>query len=302
MQALQSLAAGKDAYVQGDNALAVRHMDEFLAQAAKTSPAGEAYYYRGRARYRQGDRVAAKSDMVQAVSLAADNNLRAGALIVLADIAYDANDMPAAEQTYESALPALDPNGADVPYVRFRLATALQRQTKWCRPISSSTAWNTVFPAWSWPWLAAQMARAAAWTVLAGIYADNLGTELVVGVLSVGSSVPPVARGRPVPARGRVRFVAFPWLGFGASPWRSGSPGRARLPPRGAVPLGVAGGCSRSRSRPSPSWWPARRCSTGRRREAHSGPNATLPGAAKLRPGTDEGSLSTQRGRVVRRG
>src|ERR1035437_3411845 len=92
LQALAALSAGRNAFEQGDYQAATRHMNEFLAQSPKSKVADEAYYYRGRSFYQLGDAAAAKVDMRQAVSLAADNELRASAMIVLGDLATDAND------------------------------------------------------------------------------------------------------------------------------------------------------------------------------------------------------------------
>ena len=65
-EAERLLSDGIAAYKGGDDGGAIRSMDLFLRDHARSKRADEAYYYRGLAKYRSKDLTGAKADFKQA--------------------------------------------------------------------------------------------------------------------------------------------------------------------------------------------------------------------------------------------
>ncbi|MCK4601029.1 MAG: tetratricopeptide repeat protein, partial [Phycisphaerae bacterium] len=119
------------AYDQGNAAEAVRQLDTFLRDYGRMQRADEARYYRGLAHYGLGQVNAAQEDLQRAAARTSDDQLRGKALIGLADIAYDADDMPEAERLFVQSLDNLERGRPPRGRVLYRLGDALQRQSRW---------------------------------------------------------------------------------------------------------------------------------------------------------------------------
>lgn len=130
-EAKRLLKDGIDAYGRCDHAETVRQLDTFLRDYGRMQRADEARYYRGLARYGLGHVDAAREDLQRAAARTSDGQLRGKALIGLADIAYDADDMAEAERLFVQSLDNLERGRPPRDRVLYRLGDALQRQSRW---------------------------------------------------------------------------------------------------------------------------------------------------------------------------
>lgn len=203
-QAEGALRAGADAYYHNDDANTVAQMSLFLDAHPKSPRACEAYYYRGRARYRLGDVPACRSDMEQALALTKDASLRASAAIVEADADFDSGNLVLAEQMYRLALNNLDAAAKPADHVLFRLGEALQRQGKWAAADLQFDRLRYLFPNSDVARVAGQMVRAKAWTIRAGTFIAKAPAELAAA--SVPSPGAPLTV-EPMTLDGKLLFV-----------------------------------------------------------------------------------------------
>lgn len=198
------LQDGKDAYRRGDDEAVVARMGAFLNQYADSSPADQAYYYRGRAKYRLGNLEGAEADMAEALARTTDSGLRASAMIVLGDAAYDTEKMALAEQRYLLALRDVPRGGRDGQYAMFRLGCAMQRQGKWAEADRRFDRLIYVFPKSPLAAPSKQKVRSVAWTVRVGVYRKRADAERSAAKLRARKSAAAV---RPVRRDGQLLFV-----------------------------------------------------------------------------------------------
>ncbi|MFW6133904.1 MAG: tetratricopeptide repeat protein, partial [Planctomycetota bacterium] len=130
-EALELLDSGRVACQNGQYAAAVERMDRFLAAHEDADRAGEAYYYRGLARYRLGRYEVARADLDTALDEADDERVALAARVALGDLAYDTGDIAQAERRYREAADQIDPGEPLADHVRYRLGCVLQRQGRW---------------------------------------------------------------------------------------------------------------------------------------------------------------------------
>ena len=127
----QLLVTGRSAYQSGDDAGAIRAMNQFLADNLRAKQTDEAYYFRGLARYRTKDLPGATADFHQVVTKTSSPQLKAMAYKGIADMAYDREDMALAESMYRNALSGLKDSERPADEVHYRLGRALQRLGRW---------------------------------------------------------------------------------------------------------------------------------------------------------------------------
>ncbi len=130
-QAKDLLRQGYDAYGRGADSETIQRMDAFLRQNSRSNRADEAYYLRGLARYRQGDRPGAQADLNEALSQTERKDIRVGARLALGELAYEDGEMALAENAYRQALADIEAGQKPADRVYYRLGCILQRQGRW---------------------------------------------------------------------------------------------------------------------------------------------------------------------------
>jgi len=203
-QAKELLAAGTDAYAAGDNRLAVERMDAFLAEAGRTREAAEAFYVRGLAKYKLGDRAGARQDMQEALARTEDSLLAAKASLALGDLAFEADEMALAENMYRQALADLEEGVKPTDHAHFRLGNVLQRQGRWREADVEFSRVIYFFNGSELARRSKQRLHARAWTVQAGAYAKH---ENAVAALERMKRASLAARIEPFMAGRQLQFV-----------------------------------------------------------------------------------------------
>lgn len=130
-QAKQQLQRGYENFEAGRDTEVIREMDAFLQANDRSSRADEAYYLRGMARLRTGNRAGAKEDFNIVLNRSNKDALRGKALVELGNIAYEDKDMALAENMYRQALASDGGNEPSANHARYRLGSVLQRQGRW---------------------------------------------------------------------------------------------------------------------------------------------------------------------------
>jgi tetratricopeptide (TPR) repeat protein len=195
-EARRLLQAGKLAYEKGEDRQAVRHLDAFLADNARSRRADEALYYRGLARYRLGELPAAREDLAAALDRTRHKTLRLGARVALGDLAYDSDDMPGAEAHYRSALEDAQEREPPLDHVHYRLGSVLQRQGRWADADLHFDRVIYLFEGSELAQRAARRVRCRAWTVQAGAYSNKAGAEAAAADLRRAGAEAAVVAGR----------------------------------------------------------------------------------------------------------
>jgi len=125
------LEAGHRAYVGGDDKQAIESTSRCLLLHPRVEEAGEAYYIRGLARCRSGERASGEADLLAALGVAKRKDLLALASTKLGNLAYRLNNMKEAEARYRAALAQGAPDAPPADQAMFRLGCLLQRQGRW---------------------------------------------------------------------------------------------------------------------------------------------------------------------------
>ena len=125
------LEAGNSAYLRGDDKQAIESTSRCLQLHAGIEESGEAYYLRGLARCRSGDRSGGKADLAAALDVTRRKDLMALAHAKMGHLAYESGDMTEAEVHYAAALARPGPQAPPADDVMYRLGCLLQRQGRW---------------------------------------------------------------------------------------------------------------------------------------------------------------------------
>ena len=198
------LQQGKDAFDRGDDAAAIARMDRFVTDNVGMVGVDQAYYYRGRAKYRGKDLPGAAADMDQAVARTEDDGLRASARIVLGDIAYDRGQMASAAESYGQALDEIPLGKKPADHALFRLGCTLQRQGKWVQADLRFDRLIYLFPKSKVAALAGRRIRGVAWTVQVGAYRKKSRADQAAAALRADRLAAEV---RPILQEGRPLFL-----------------------------------------------------------------------------------------------
>ncbi|MFP3936770.1 MAG: tetratricopeptide repeat protein [Phycisphaerae bacterium] len=182
-QARELLNSGIDAYEAGEHDSARSRMDEFLSQYPRVRGVAEAYYLRGMAYYRQERPDDARRDLRKAVDDADDKHLRGRALVALGNIAYENDEIAAAENYYRDALDDLDGDRPPRDQALYRLGCVLQRQGRWREADTQFNRLIYVFEDSSFASSAERRVHARAWTIQAGAFDERKHADSLAGKL-----------------------------------------------------------------------------------------------------------------------
>jgi tetratricopeptide (TPR) repeat protein len=188
----------------GDDRAAITNAEAFLQQNDRSSRADEAYYLRGLAKYRLGDRTGAQADLSEALGRTQMKELRAKAAVALGDLAWDADDMQRAERMYGLTLNNIEKDQKPADHAHYRLGCVLQRLGRW---EDADAHFNRVIYFFSGSELAIRAGRrlnAKDWTIQVGAFEGNSRAEAVARELR-DRNLPAVAQ--PIVAEGRLTFV-----------------------------------------------------------------------------------------------
>jgi len=204
-QHAQKLCAdGLSSYEQGDYAATVRYMDEFLRDNPRSRETGRGYYLRGQAKFQLQDYQGAKADFEQALKRVKDKTTRANSLAALGDIAWNSDDMTAAENMYRQALIYCSRDARPADHACYRLGCVLQRQGRWR---DADAQFNRVVYFFAGSQLAGRAGRrlhARRWTIQAGAFRIRKLADEFAGRLRK-QNLPAVAR--PVASPDRPVFA-----------------------------------------------------------------------------------------------
>ena len=167
------LRSGISAYAEGDDQTTVERMDAFLADHNRGRRADEAFYYRGLANYRRGNREEARRDFAAALDRTRNPDLRCRARLSLGDVAYDAGDMDVAEQMYRESLTELDRSLPPTDHALYRLGASLQRMGEWPKADDYFSELIGNFPGSTFAARAERRAYARQWTIQVGAFAGR---------------------------------------------------------------------------------------------------------------------------------
>jgi len=183
-EAKELLLATYASYEAGDDALTVSHADEFLSANASSPRSAEAYYLRGMAKYRSMDKAEAEEDISIALKRAADDEVRANACNALGDMAYDRQDMAAAESMYRDAIEYAQEGSQTSGRARYRLGCVLQRQGRWEDADPHFDRVVFLLPDTDLATAAARRTHSRAWTIQAGVFRKATKAEELAKVLT----------------------------------------------------------------------------------------------------------------------
>ncbi len=169
-RARMQLDSGYQKYQAQDNAGAAAEMDAFLKENAHSSRADEALYLRGLARYNLHQHEGAKADMLQAISITKNPELRGKAALSQGDLSFETGDTTLAENMYRLAANSLPPQSDLMAQAYYRLGCVLQRQGQW--PAADQQFHKAIyyFPDTEPARRSARAVNCNAWTVQAGSY------------------------------------------------------------------------------------------------------------------------------------
>lgn len=177
LEAQKLLTSGQSSYQSGDDAAAIRAMDQFLAENGRSKRADEAYYYRALARQRAKDLPGATADFNQVMQKTSSSQLKAMAYKGMGDIAYEREDMPLAESMYRNALAGLDESKRPADEVRYRLGRALQRLGRWQDADLQFSRMIKLFEGSELALRAGRLYSATAWTIQMGAFRDKRSAD-----------------------------------------------------------------------------------------------------------------------------
>ena len=201
-EAEKLLESGRLAYKQGDDNGAVRKMDLFLKDWAKSRQADEAYYYRGLAKYRTHNLPGAREDLQAALDRTRRKAVRVGAMVALGDLADDTDDTAAAEKVYLDVLKDIDRDKKPADHVCYRLGCTLQRQGRWKDADAYFDKVIYLFNGTELAGRAQQHVRCKAWTIQAGAFEAKPRADAAAAALRRegldASSQPALRDGKPV--------------------------------------------------------------------------------------------------------
>jgi tetratricopeptide (TPR) repeat protein len=164
------LNSGFQKYQDQDNAGAVAEMDAFLRENPHSSSADKALYLRGLARYNLHQYEGAKADLLQAISITKNPELRGKAALSQGDLSFETGDVTLAQNMYTLATTSLPPQSDLMAQAYYRLGCVLQRQGQWRAADQQFHKAIYYFPDSEPAHRSARAINANAWTVQAGSY------------------------------------------------------------------------------------------------------------------------------------
>jgi tetratricopeptide (TPR) repeat protein len=174
------LLAGYEAYRAGDNSGALRSADSLLKSNHQTRLKAEAYYLRGLARERLGDQDGATEDWRRACDASRSGEVRAHALLALADVAYAGGDLRQARSLYRECMGA---SRASQPIHEEALnrLRRLDGEGERASVVSVSDRTST-----AWRQDVVQTGQSPKWTVQAGAFTREGNARALVDRLTAG--------------------------------------------------------------------------------------------------------------------
>jgi len=177
-QGRQLLRAGYDTSRNADYPTVISKTDQFLRQFGKSDQAGEAYYLRGLAHYRLGDRQGAKADLAEAISQNNLPELKARSAVVLGDIAREEQDLQLAEKHYRQALGFCEKDKSPADHAYYWLGCVLQRQGRWQEADIQFSRVVYLFGDSPLVQSASRRINCRVWTVQVGVFDTKQAAEL----------------------------------------------------------------------------------------------------------------------------
>jgi tetratricopeptide (TPR) repeat protein len=200
-QGRQLLQNGYAASAGGDHQAVVSSMDAFLRDNARSDRADEAYYLRGLAKYRLGDRAGGQADLEAALAKTNKKELRGKAALALGDMAWDGDDMPTAAAMYGTVLDTVDRSGSPADHAGYRLGCVLQRLGRWDDADLQFSRVMELFPGTELAARAGRRIHGRAWTVQVGAFEGRKRAEDAVKELTnkgiQAAAVPMITEGKP---------------------------------------------------------------------------------------------------------
>jgi len=203
-QARQLLQNGYAASTAGNNQTVIDSMDAFLRDNAKSARADEAYYLRGLAKYHSGDLAGAKADLQAALDRTGKKEVAGKAALALGDLAWDADDMPAASDKYATAIVNINSSAPPADHAAYRLGCALQRLGRWQEADVQFSRVAELFAGGELASRAGRRMHCRAWTIQAGAFDNKSRAEAAAREL-VSRNLP--ASVQPTMGEGKLLFV-----------------------------------------------------------------------------------------------
>jgi tetratricopeptide (TPR) repeat protein len=169
--AQRQLDSGLQKYQAQDNVGAVAEMDAFLRENPHSARTDEALYLRGLARYNLHQYENAKADLLQAISITKNPELRGKAALAQGALSFETGDPTLAENMYRLATASLPPNSDLIAQAYYRLGEVLQREGQWRAADQQFHKAIYYFPDTEPGRRSARAINSNAWTVQAGSYA-----------------------------------------------------------------------------------------------------------------------------------
>ena len=169
--AQQQLDSGFQKYQAQDNAGAVADMDAFIRENPHSARTDEALYLRGLARYNLHQYENAKADLLQAISITKNPELRGKAALAQGALSFETGDPTLAENMYRLATTSLPPKSDLMAQAYYRLGEVLQREGQWRAADQQFHKAIYYFPDTEPARRSARAINCNAWTVQAGSYA-----------------------------------------------------------------------------------------------------------------------------------
>lgn len=170
-RAQDQLDSGVKKYQAQDNAGTVTEMDAFLRENPHAARADEALYLRGLAKYNLHQYESAKADLLQAISITKNPEIRGKAALSQGDLSFETGDTTLAENMYRLAITSLPPRSDLTAQAYYRLGCVLQREGQWRAADQQFHKAIFYFPDTEPARRAGKAINANAWTVQAGSYA-----------------------------------------------------------------------------------------------------------------------------------
>jgi len=198
-QGRKLLVDAQDGLLRRDYRVAVSRTDRFLSEYGGTYEAGRAYYIRGKAKLAIGDTAGARQDLTEAVDHSGNDDVRANARLALGGIAFDAGDMPLAEELYRAAVGDVEVGKSPRDHGHYRLGCVLQRMSRWRDAELQFRQVIEYFPNTELAKRSQRRVNATAWTVQAGAFTVKARAAALARKLrgrGLAADVIPVLSGR----------------------------------------------------------------------------------------------------------
>jgi len=174
--AIKQISSAETDYRNQNYAAAEQKLTGYLKKYPDSEKSAQAYYLRSLCHTRRSNRVMAEADARQAIKLSTDGQLCGNAHATLATLLFESNRTHEALPHFKKALASLpDKPPADV--LRFRYATALQREGDWPEAKRQFTEVSRRYPGSD---LTGHARRALEWphdafSIQCGAYRDKSG-------------------------------------------------------------------------------------------------------------------------------